>query len=280
MRRPLVVSFSGGRTSAFMSWWIKENIKERPVHYVFANTGQEHERTLEFVDRCDREWGLGVVWLEAEVHHGERRGTTYRVVDFDSAAREGQPFEEVIRKYGIPNRSYPHCTRELKLAPINTWAKDCCGPDRDMAVGIRADEIDRMQADYKEKQIVYPLIQWISTDKRAVNRFFESQSFDLDLPPLLGNCTWCWKKTLRKHLTLLNTCPEIYDFPERMEAEYADAGAGDESRVFFRQRKSTRDLRLLATEPFTPWTDEYQPELFSEWDIPDGCAESCEVTFE
>lgn len=277
----IVVSFSGGRTSAFMSWWLKNNSSEE-LRVVFANTGQEHESTLEFVNRCDKEWGLCVVWLEAKVNAG-RAGTTYTVVDFKSASRNGEPFERVIEKYGIPNQSYPHCTRELKLAPINSWAKDNCPPDRKMAVGIRADEMDRMQANAKEKNIIYPLVSKIPTDKSMVNRFFEAQDFDLDIPALMGNCTWCWKKTTRKHLTLLNTNPEIYDFPERMEREHPDPKESQfdtgENRVFFRQGTSTIKLRNMALQPFKRWDEEYQPDLFNEWDVSSGCVESCDVEF-
>ena len=52
----LFISFSGGRTSAYMA---RRLLRDRPadteIVTVFANTGQEDERTLEFVDRCDRE---------------------------------------------------------------------------------------------------------------------------------------------------------------------------------------------------------------------------------
>jgi 3'-phosphoadenosine 5'-phosphosulfate sulfotransferase (PAPS reductase)/FAD synthetase len=82
--------------------------------FVFANTGEEDERTLEFVDRCDKEWGLNVVWVEAEVSPTKRVGTSHRIVTFETATRGPSLFERMIEKYGIPNKSAPHCTRELK----------------------------------------------------------------------------------------------------------------------------------------------------------------------
>lgn len=274
----IVSSFSGGKTSAYMTWWLKNNTEEELV-VLFANTGQEHPNTLDFVNRCDIEWGLNVVWLEADVQPELGIGTKYKIVDYGSASRDGKPFEDVIKKYGIPNQSYLHCTREMKLAPINAWAKDHCPKDRKMAVGIRVDEIDRMQADAKAKNIIYPLVSMNPTDKRKVDRFWEVQPFTLDIPPLLGNCTWCWKKTLRKHLTLIKSNPEIYEFPARMEREYAMCGSGDDPRVFFRGNKSTQDLIQMAKNPFMPWHEDYQPSLFNEFDVSDGCVEGCEVEF-
>ena len=273
----ICVSFSGGKTSAYMAWWLK-NHTDHELTFVFANTGQEHKKTLEFVDRCDREWGLGVVWLETEVFHGERKGSGYCVVSYETASRNGEPFEQVIQKYGIPNVSYPHCTRELKIRPIKKFADETLGKYR-MAIGIRVDEIDRMQADADQKGIIYPLVSMNPTDKAKVNRFWDQQDFTLEIPPILGNCVWCWKKTLRKHLTLIEQHPQIYDFPRRMEATYPNAGAGDVQRVFFRMNMSTDDLFELAQKPFSRWVETHQTDLFSELDAGSGCQESCEVEF-
>jgi hypothetical protein len=272
-----VISFSGGQTSAYMAWWCKHNLPG-PKAYVFANTGQEHEKTLEFVDRCDREWDLGVVWVEAVVTHGERVGSRARVVNFETASRKGEPFEEVIKKYGIPNVGVgPVCTRELKLNPMRDYLRTHYGNDYVSAVGIRVDEIDRMQADAKEKRVIYPLVSMNPTDKAKVNRFWQAQPWRLEIPNYLGNCVWCYKKSLRKHLTIMQDNPEFFDFPERMEKQYAYAGAGDGARVFFRESRSVADLKEMAKKPFQRWIEGQNLDLFSELDAHSGCQESCEV---
>lgn len=281
----LVISFSGGETSAYMAQWLKANKAQDydRIFCVFANTGQENEETLEFVDRCDKHFCLDVHWIEASVNHGERKGTEHQAVSFEKASRNGEPFEEVIRKYGIPNKAYPHCTRELKLQPIKSWLKSMGITDCHMAIGIRADEIDRMQADAKDKGLIYPLVKMQMT-KPKVNQFWQSMPFRLDLKGYQGNCKWCWKKSLRKHLTLMNESPEIYDFPERMEAEHGLSGHNVDGtkRVFFRNGVSTKELRELAKKPFTPAEDDAQvypqPTLFDfDLDAAGGCSESCEV---
>lgn len=286
--RRLCISFSGGETSARMAQLIKTNMvgEYDKIVCVFANTTQENEETLTFVDQCDKAFGLGVVWVEAIVSPNHGEGTTHRVVDFNTAGRSGDVFESVIDKYGIPNQDYPHCTRELKGNPIRSYLRSIgwATGTYDTAIGIRLDEIDRMSAKAREQRLIYPLISRFPLSKPMINAFWEKQPFRLQLKGYQGNCKWCWKKSLRKHLTIITENPEAYDFPDRMEREKAECGAGDARRVFFRGHRSVQDLRrLAATTKFRPAEDDarrYQPELFDfEMDSSFGCAESCEVDF-
>ncbi len=281
MRRPkLFVSFSGGRTSGFMAWWITQNFSDQfEIVVVFANTGSEANETLDFVDQCDREWGLGVVWVEAVVHHDERKSCTHKVVDYQSASRNHEPFEEVIKKYGIPNTSFPHCTRELKLNPMLSYIRSLGWKDFTTAIGIRADEVDRMNANYRENKFWYPLVK-MGVTKRDVNNWWSEQPFQLELKEHQGNCEFCWKKSDRKLFTLIHENPDTFSFPRRMEDEHAYSGAGEDPRVFFRQNRSTDQMIEQSRQVFTPFTegdDALQQPLF-EMDIPGGgCSESCEA---
>lgn len=58
---PLLISFSGGRTSAMMTHLLLNAEPERIAGFnpvvVFANTGCEHEKTLVFVNQCDKQFG-------------------------------------------------------------------------------------------------------------------------------------------------------------------------------------------------------------------------------
>lgn len=55
MRKKLLVSFSGGLTSAYMTKWILDNLSNQyEMIVVYANTGKEREETLQFVNECDK----------------------------------------------------------------------------------------------------------------------------------------------------------------------------------------------------------------------------------
>jgi 3'-phosphoadenosine 5'-phosphosulfate sulfotransferase (PAPS reductase)/FAD synthetase len=63
---PTVISFSGGRTSAYLLWRVMQANGGMPEEAiaVFANTGKEEEATLEFVRDCEANWGVEIHWLE------------------------------------------------------------------------------------------------------------------------------------------------------------------------------------------------------------------------
>lgn len=51
-----VVSFSGGRTSAYMVWLIEklrnQGFITAKVVYIYLDTGAEHPKTYEFIKKC------------------------------------------------------------------------------------------------------------------------------------------------------------------------------------------------------------------------------------
>lgn len=281
MKVKLFVSFSGGKSSAYMAKRLVDEWSDYfDFLFLYANTGQEREETLVFIRECAERWNLNIIWIEAVVHHGAKKSSTHRVVTFDTASRNGEPFEELIKKYGIPNISFPHCTRELKLRPMNSylasigWTKGTYKT----AIGIRGDEPARLRKDAEQVGIIYPLAHLFPTDKVDVNDWWEEQPFNLQLKDYEGNCSWCWKKSQSKHFRLIDEIPHIYGFPARMEQEYPNAGTnppGAGPRVFFRGNRSTIALfeARVAIGPVLP-------PMVDRPDENSGCSESCDINME
>jgi hypothetical protein len=224
----LLVSFSGGETSAYMAQWLNNHYEKygyENIVFVFANTGLENEQTLEFVERCDKHFKLNIQWIEADVIHEYKKGTKYTRTDFDNASRNGEPFEQMISKYGIPNQANPQCTKELKGAPIMAFGKVWFNGEKyHTAIGIRKDEMDRMNADAKKLGFVYPLIQsdMIPASKPMINLYWRSMPFRLELKGYQGNCKTCWKKSDKKLYQIAKENPQAFDFMKKMELKYGN----------------------------------------------------------
>lgn len=297
MKKQLLVSFSGGRTSAFMAKWIIDNLgSEYELLVVYANTGKEREETLCFVEKCDKHFGFNCVWVEAITNPENGKGVSANVVDFKTASRNGEPFEAMIQKHGIPNVMNPNCTRELKGNTIHKYTKSIGWNKYYTAIGIRSDEVDRVSPDFKKKRFIYPLVSLIPTTKNDINKFWRDQPFDLMLKTYEGNCDLCFKKSFRKLMTIANETPETLIWWAEMERKYntfIPDGKKHNAKIippinFFRQNRSIYQLIEMAKQPFEPALDEsqYKPEykqtsLYDLYalDINDDCGdrESCEV---
>lgn len=273
--KELAISFSGGRTSAKLARKLQQSPMADNQYFVFMNTGAEDERTLDFVNKCDKEWGLNLVWLEAVIHPDKGVATKHKIVTYDTASRECEPFYAMVEKYGVPNKSYPHCNRELKLQVFNSWLSETC-PDAHRAIGIRIDEIDRMAANMEEMKIIYPLISKWPSNKSDVLGWWAKQGFDLNLPEHYGNCVTCWKKSDRKLLTIANDNPRLFDHFDKMEiiAKDTNSNAANNKGNFFRENRSTKSIIKESLDLFNKFYDKYYLTIN---DDPNGCSESCDL---
>lgn len=290
----LSISFSGGRTSAVMTklLWDK-HAATHEIAITFANTGCEHDATLDFVHACEQHFGWPVVWLEADVDPRPGKGVSHKVVDYATASRNGEPFEAAVAKYGIFNPTSKSCTTKLKQLVMESYLRTQGflrgrSLNYKTAIGIRADEMDRMSSQADKQGLIYPLVEWGYT-KRDVALEIKTWPFDLGIPgDHYGNCVWCWKKSFRKLLTLAKEDPSAFDFPRRMEAKYgtfkAEAAAGHNGRRYwFRGHRSVEDLLQEAKErEFEPYRDDphdhaHDTPFDADLDVGGSCGDSCEV---
>lgn len=188
------------------------------VKVCFANTGKELEETLEFVHACETQWNVPIVWLE---YRDNEQG--YAVVDFETASRNGEPFEAIIKKRQyLPNPVTRFCTVELKIRTMHKYLKSLGWKDGDgweQMVGIRADEqrrVSKIRArpspETVKETMVLPLAD-AGITKRDVGDFWKSQSFDLGLHnnngvTMHGNCDLCFLKGANQVFTLIKEKPE------------------------------------------------------------------------
>lgn len=227
---PTCISFSGGRTSAYMLWRVLQSNGGLPDEAVvcFANTGREDEATLRFVRDCGKHWNVPIVWVE---YRNDERG--YAVVDFETASRNGEPFEAIIRKRNyLPNPVTRFCTVELKIRAMHKHLKSLGwrdGDGWDQFVGIRADEerrVSKIRArpspETVKETMCLPLAD-AGITIREIDDFWSIQAFKLGLPTvngktLAGNCDLCFLKAGNQVQTLIAEKPERAVWWASMEA--------------------------------------------------------------
>lgn len=259
---PTCISFSGGRTSAYMLWRVLQSNGGLPKEGVvcFANTGKEEEATLRFVKECGIRWDVKIVWVEYRDNE-----TGYEVVDFDSASRAGEPFEAIIKKRNyLPNPVTRFCTSELKIRVMHKYLRKnweqlgwiANDLEWDQMIGIRADEMRRVTKirarghsteTTKETKLMPLADARVTLDD--IQLFWTAQPFSLELPTykgrtLAGNCDLCFLKPTGQVASLIAEKPERADWWARMEA-LALASKPD-GAVFRKDRPSYSKLKDIA----------------------------------
>ena len=207
----VLISFSGGRTSGFMLHEILKANGSLPkrARVVFANTGREMPETLDFVQECSDRWSVPITWLE---YSRQNNKVTFEVVNHNSASRNGQPLEKVIRaKRYLPNIMSRFCTQETKVRTIKRYLVSLGWTRWANTVGIRADESHRVKPSSDNRWVNWFPLADVGATTYDVMSFWRSQPFDLRVIKGGGNCDGCF---LKSEATLAAMHRE---HPERME---------------------------------------------------------------
>lgn len=290
---PALISFSGGRTSAYMLKRIIDThggTLPEDVHVCFANTGKEREETLRFVHECSTRWGIRVRWLEwrDRPHGKEGRATAHAdrfdEVGYNSAARNGEPFKALIqRKRFLPNAATRFCTSHLKVETMKSFMR-AQGHDRWLnIIGLRRDEMHRVfkQISRNEKGLErfrteMPMATAVgAATKRDVMNFWLGentdpklltsplpQGFDLGLRDYEGNCDGCFLKGYQVLAFQEREQPGSMDWWSAMEG-MASRLADKPSGARFTIEYSYADIKRTAeTEAMLPgiFGDEFDAE--------------------
>ena len=173
-----VVSFSGGRTSAYLCHLMMERFKG-DVDFVFMDTGAEHPKTYEFINNVDKEimkGGLAHI-RTSYTPIGTKSGNEFEIMKLPKFALTissikgrlirglqviGDKFigcnlrswEGMTKKYGVPYIGGMFCNDRMKLVPYNKYCDFVYGKKNYQTwLGIRFDEPARLVGDNKKKSL-------------------------------------------------------------------------------------------------------------------------------
>lgn len=142
-----VVSFSGGRTSAYLVHLMEKRRKAgENIHYVFMDTGAEHPATYQFIRDVVNHWGINLTCLRVDVNPVLGKGNGYKVIGIDDIGPDLQPWIDITEKYGTPYFGGAFCTRTMKIEVCNHYCRD--NFDEHVSwLGMRIDEPARIWGD-------------------------------------------------------------------------------------------------------------------------------------
>lgn len=262
---PASISFSGGRTSAYMLYRIVQahgGVLPENIMVLFANTGKEREETLRFVYECGSRWSVKIHWVE-----WRKDAPGFEEVGFNSASRQGEPFEALIKsKQRLPNWQERWCTGFLKVTAMHRYLASTglqIGAFSEV-IGLRDDEGHRIlpgleRAKKDGRHVVYPLAE-AGITKPMVLAFWKDQPFDLGLKDGDGNCDVCFLKGKGLRKRIIRETPSAHKWWDRMERE---------QNGFFDRRDTIADLVAQVREE----PDLFDPADPAEYDV--ECGDSC-----
>lgn len=202
--KQVVVSFSGGRTSAYLCSLIKELHPD--AVFVFMDTGAEHPATYDFVRECNDYFDLNLVCLRTNVSMEYGVGVGYRIIGIDEIGHDLQPWSDMLQKYGTPYIHGAFCTDRMKTTPFRKFVDNTYGKGNYHTIlGIRIDEPRRL----KPREGFSYLADISDFEKQDVLDWWAKMPFDLQIKEHLGNCVFCIKKGINKVALAARDEPEL-----------------------------------------------------------------------
>ena len=269
-----IVSFSGGRTSAYLCKIMIDTYGKDNVDFIYMDTGAEHSETYEFIRKVNDEFGLNLICLRGDFSRPLGDGVGYSVVDIDSLKPDLAPFKAMLSKYGVPYIGGMFCTDRMKLKPFKKYCDDTYGKKNyETWLGIREDEPKRLTP----KPFIRYMAEISGFDKQDVLNYWSKMPFDLNLDEWSGNCEFCPKKSNLKLAASQRDSPKSYiKFVDMLHGDSVRVDDNTGNRVkMYRGKQSLESL--IAT--FDSVTGKEIKARIRGGKMVDAnsCSESCEV---
>lgn len=205
-----VLGISGGKDSAALAVFVRQNHPELDIEYFFTDTGKELPEVYEFLGRLEGFLGKPIARLNP------RR-------DFDFWLREYNHF--------LPSAQTRWCTRQLKLAPFEQWIRPmlAAGDTVTTYVAIRADEEYREGYISKHENLKVRLpFREAGIDKPAVMDILDSSG--VGVPKYYdwrsrSGCTFCFFQQKIEWVRLKERHPEAFEEAKQYEKNSLEHGS-------------------------------------------------------
>ena len=190
-----VLGLSGGRDSAALAVYMRQNYPDLEIEYFFTDTGKELPEVYEYLGHLEGFLGKPILRLNPDR-------------DFDFWLRQFNNY--------LPSAQSRWCTRKLKIKPFEEWVRPML--DEGMKVysyvAIRSDESYREGYSSKTDNLIIKLpLKENGVDKAGVLEILEGSG--LGLPAYYSwrtrsGCTFCFFQQKIEWVRLIDEHPEAF----------------------------------------------------------------------
>ena len=181
-----VVSFSGGRTSAYLCKVMIDTFGRENVDFIYMDTGAEHPKTYEFIRKVNNEFNLNLTCLRTDFSSPLGAGNGFKVVDVNSIDTDLKSFSEMTYKYGVPYIGGMFCTDRMKLVPFTKYCQETYGRGNfETWLGIRADEPARVFG----SKLYRSLKETIGLDDEDLIKMYSTNHLDREAFFVMEECS-------------------------------------------------------------------------------------------
>jgi 3'-phosphoadenosine 5'-phosphosulfate sulfotransferase (PAPS reductase)/FAD synthetase len=205
-----VLGLSGGRDSAALAVYMRQQYPERAIDYFFTDTGKELPEVYEFLGRLEGFLGKPILRLNPDR-------------DFDFWLKQYNTF--------LPSPQTRWCTRQLKLRPFERWLRPVLesGVTVYSYVAIRADEEYRegYSSTHDKLHIRLPFKE-AGIDKAGVLELLDGAG--LGLPNYYewrtrSGCTFCFFQQKIEWVRLMERHPDKFEEAKTYEKTAVQHGS-------------------------------------------------------
>lgn len=205
-----ILGISGGRDSAALAVYMRQNHPDIDMEYFFTDTGKELPEVYDFLNRLEGFLGKRINRLNPD-----------------------RDFDFWLAEYGhfLPSAKTRWCTRQLKLRPLNLWLRDDLekGVIVHSYVAIRADEPNRSgyKSQHPNMLVRFPLRD-AGIDKAGVVDLLKDT--DIGEPEYYrwrsrSGCTFCFFQQKIEWVRLMEEHPKAFEEARAYEKTAEEHGS-------------------------------------------------------
>lgn len=213
-KQKYVLGLSGGKDSAALAIYMRDNYPEIDIDYFFTDTGKELPEVYEFLDKLQAYLGKEIIRLNDD------KGFDYWLEQYN---------------HFLPSGHQRWCTVQMKLVPFEKWIKPFLDDGYEIVsyVGIRADEPYR--DGYVPTQKFLSIKMPFADDglvKADIISILEATG--LGLPAYYewrsrSGCTFCFYQRKIEWVRLMETHPERFEEAKAYEKNACEKSTRGES---------------------------------------------------